>query len=55
MDRRYLAMFDNYHLYGKNASYHLVIWHGPLWGGKFQMAVMGERQVTGESGRESSD
>jgi len=28
-----LARFDNYHLPRKNASYHLVILHGHLWGG----------------------
>jgi len=40
-------MFDNYHLPRKNTSYRFVIWHGHLWGGRFQMAGIGERQVTG--------
>jgi hypothetical protein len=31
----YLATCDNYHLTRKNASYHLVIWNGQLWGGRF--------------------
>ena len=44
-------MFDTYHLPRKNASYHLVILRGHLWGGRFQMSVMGERQVTGGNGR----
>ena len=43
-----LASFDNYHLPRKNDRFHLLIWHGHLWGGRFQMAVIGERQVTGE-------
>jgi hypothetical protein len=54
-EHRQLASFDNYHLPRKNASFDIIIWHWHLWGGRFQMAVMGERQVTGESGRESSD
>ena len=44
-------MIDNYHLPRKNASYRLVILRWHLWGGIFQMAVIGERQVTGENGR----
>jgi len=28
-----------------------LILPGHLWGGRFQMAVVGERQVTGENGR----
>jgi len=54
VNAEYLAMFDNYHLPQKNASYHLVILHGHLWGGRFQMAVVGERQVTGENVRNPS-
>jgi len=27
---------DNYHLTRKNASFHLVIWHGHLWGEDFR-------------------
>ena len=50
----YLAMIDNYHLSRKNASYRLVIWHGHLWGGRLQMAVIGERQVTEGNERNSS-
>ena len=34
-----LAILDNYHLPRKNASFRLVILHGHLWGGRFQMAV----------------
>ena len=44
-------MINNYHLPRKNASFRLVIWHGHLWGGRFRMAVIGERQVTGANGR----
>ena len=44
-------MFDNYHLPRGNASFDIIIWHGHLWGGRFQMAVIGERQVTGGNGR----
>ena len=50
----YLASFDNYHLPGKNASYHLVILRGHLWGGRFQMPVIGERQFNGGNGRNPS-
>jgi len=46
-----LAILDNYHLPRKNACYHLVILRWHLWGGRFQMSVMGERQVTGWIGR----
>ena len=42
----YLATSNNYHLTRKNASFHLVILHRHLWGGIFQMAGVGERQVT---------
>ena len=45
-----LASFDNYHLTRKNASYHIVILRGHLWGGRFQMAGVGERQVIGWNG-----
>ena len=38
----YLAILDNYHLPRKNASFDNIIWHGHLWGGTFQMAVMWE-------------
>jgi hypothetical protein len=44
---RYLAMFDNYHLPRKNARFDIIILRGRLWGGRFQMAVIGGRQVTG--------
>jgi len=40
---------DNYHLPRKIATFRFVILHGHLWGGRFQMAGVGERQVTGES------
>ena len=55
MDSKSLAMIDNYHLPRKNTSYRLVIWHGHLWGGIFQMSVVGERQVAGGNGRNLSD
>ena len=29
----------------------IVIWHGHLWGGRFQMSGVGERQVTCKNGR----
>jgi len=48
-------MFDSYHLPRKNTIYRFVIWHGHLWGGRFQMTGVGGRQVTGWIGRESSD
>jgi len=48
---KYLAMVDNYHLPRENASFDIIIWHGHLWGGRFQMSVIGERQVTGGNGR----
>ena len=41
-----LAILDNYHLTRKNTSFRFVILHGHLWGGRFQMAGVGERQVT---------
>ena len=31
-----LAMIDNYHLPVKNASFHIVIWRGHLWGDDFR-------------------
>ena len=34
-------MIDNYHLPRENASFHIVIWHGHMWGVRFQMAVIG--------------
>ena len=40
-------MIDNYYLPRKNATFDIIIWHGHLWGGRFQMAVVGGRQVTG--------
>ena len=46
-----LANCDNYHLTRENAMYHLVILHGHLWGGRFQMALIGERQFNGGNGR----
>ena len=53
MDSRSLAIISNYHLPRKNASFRFVILHGHLWGGRFQMPVIGERQVTGGNGRDS--
>jgi len=29
-----------------------IIWHGHLWGGRFQMSVMREHQVAGGNGRD---
>ena len=52
MNSNSLATLDNYHLFRKNASYHLVIWHRHLWGGRFQMPMIEERQVTGGNGRD---
>jgi hypothetical protein len=49
-----LAILDNYHLTLENARFHLIILHGHLWGGRFQMAVIGERQVTGGNGMNPS-
>ena len=37
-------MIDNYHLPRENATFRFVIWHGHLWGGRFQMAGVGYRQ-----------
>jgi len=51
----YLAIIDNYHLSRKNASFDIIILRVYLWGGRFQMSVIGERVVTGGNGRESSD
>jgi len=53
-EHRSLAILDNYHLPRKNASYHLVILRGHLWGERFQMAVIGERQFYGGNGRNLS-
>jgi len=50
MDSSSLAMINNYHLTRKNTSYRFVILHGHLWGGRFQMAGVGERLVTGGTG-----
>jgi hypothetical protein len=47
-------MSDNYHLPRENASFHIIIWHGHLWGGRFQMAVIEKRQVNGGNGRDAS-
>jgi len=41
----YLAIINNYHLPRKNASYRFVILRGDLWGGRFQMAVIGGARV----------
>jgi hypothetical protein len=43
----YLARPCTYHHPWKNASFRFVILRGHLWGGRFQMSVIGERQVTG--------
>jgi len=44
-------MIDTYHLPRKNATFDIIIWHGHPWGGRFQMSVIKERQVTGGNGR----
>ena len=44
-------MIDNYHLPRKNATFRFVILYAPLWGGRFQMSVIEERQVTAGKGR----
>ena len=54
-DRRQLAIINNYHLPRKNASFDNIIWHGYPWGERFQMAVVGGRQVTGWNDRDHSD
>ena len=46
-----LAIIANYHLTRENATFRFVILHGHLWGGIFQMAVIGGRQGTGGNGR----
>lgn len=51
---RSLATCDNYYLTGKNASYHLMILQGHLWGGGFQMSGVGQRQIAGGNGRNPS-
>jgi len=45
-------MINNYHLPRKNTSFRFVILHGHLWGGRFQMSVMGgtPRLPAGTSG-----
>lgn len=43
-------MIDNYRLPRKDASFRFVILHRHLWGGKFQMSVIGERLVIGGNG-----
>jgi len=48
-------MIDNYHLTRKNATFRFVILHRHLWGERFQMTVIGERQVTGGNGRNFSE
>ena len=47
-------MINNYHLTRKNTSFRFVILHRHPWGGRFQMAVIGERQVTGGNGRQGA-
>jgi hypothetical protein len=51
---RYLPPATIITLPRKNASYHLVILRGHLWGGRFQVALIGERQVAGGNGRNPS-
>jgi len=41
-------MFDNYHLPRENATFRFVIWHGHLWGGRLQMAVIGDARLPAE-------
>ena len=47
-------MSDTYHLPRKNASYHLVILHGPLWGGRFQLLKIEGGQEAGGNSRNPS-
>jgi hypothetical protein len=54
VDATSLATFDNYRLPRKNDSYHLVILHGHLWGGRFQMVVIRKGRVTGGNGMKPS-
>jgi hypothetical protein len=49
-----LAIPDNYHLPREKTSFHLYISHEHLWGGRFQMPVTEERQITGGNGRKPS-
>ena len=49
-----LATINNYHLPRENTSFRFVILHGHLWGGIFQMAVIGGRQGTGGNGMNPS-
>jgi len=51
MESNSLATIATYHLPRKNDSFDIIIWHGHLWGGRFQMAVIGERQGAGGNGR----
>jgi hypothetical protein len=44
-------MVDNYHLTRKNASFDFLILHQHLWGGRFQMSMVGERQIIRGKGR----
>jgi len=47
-------MIDNYHLTRENARFDIIIWHGHLWGRRFQMTAIGECQATGENSRNPS-
>ena len=50
-DRDYLAAsFDNYHHPRKNASYHLDILHGHLWGKDFRYQFIKEVGLSGGAG-----
>jgi len=53
-DAGLLANISAYPLSLKNCRYDLDIWRKHLWGGRFQMAELGERQITGENGRSFS-
>ena len=46
-------MIDNYHLPVKNASLHIVIWHGHLWGERFQVSAFQRRRIVGRADRGS--
>jgi hypothetical protein len=46
-----LAMFDNYPLTRRNSRFDLHILRGHLWGVRFLLSVIGERQVTDGNGR----
>jgi hypothetical protein len=45
-----LAKPFTYHQVGNNCINDLIIWHGHLWGGIFQMSAMKEYVISGGNG-----